>query len=210
METLEWMETMRMLKIAWFINLVMIICELQVLGHIRKKTDILKYYTYLQNLLSLFASFVFVVCIVSGREIPELIKGMRYIATCGLAATMFMFLAFLGGGKTIQITEDDLLAGFSPQVANAILHYVCPILWLISFVFFERELPLANGVWTSIAAIPSCLYWIVYIILSAAKLWEEPYAFAAQGAKSKIREGLTFALIPVSFIAISFVLWTIR
>ena len=52
METLEWMETMRMLKIAWFINLAMIICELQVLGHIRKKTDILKYYTYLQNLLS--------------------------------------------------------------------------------------------------------------------------------------------------------------
>ena len=199
-----------MLKIALFINLIMILCELQTLGHIRKKTDILKYYTYLQNLLSLFASFVFVGCVIFGREIPEFIKGLRYIATCGLAAAMFMFVVFLGAGKTTKITEDDFLAGCSPQMANAILHYICPILSLISFVFFERALPLANGVWTSLAAIPSCLYWIIYMILSAAKLWEEPYAFAAHGANSKMREVLTFVLIPVSFIAISFVLWIIK
>ena len=199
-----------MLKIALLINLVIVICELHTLGHIRKKTDILKYYTYLQNLLSLFASFLFVVCMVSGREIHEFIKGLRYIATCGLTAAMFMFLAFLGAGKTIKITEDDFLAGFSPQIANVILHYVCPALSLISFLFFERELSFSNGVWTMIAAIPSCLYWTIYIILSAAKLWEEPYAFATQGTKSKIREVLTFVLIPFSFIAISFVLWTMR
>ena len=199
-----------MLRIALFINLVIIICELQTLGHIRKKTDILKYYTYLQNLLSLFASFVFVVCMVFCREIPEYVKGLRYIATCGLAATMFIFLAFLGAGKTTKITEDDFLAGFPPKIASTILHYICPVLSLISFVFFERELSLSNGVWTSIVAIPSCLYWIIYIILSATKLWEEPYTFAIQGAKSKMREVFTFVFIPFSFISISFVLWIIR
>ena len=46
----------------------------------------------------------------------------------------------------------------------------CPILSLVSFVLFEREIPLSNGIWTSIVAIPSCLYWMIYIVLSLTKL----------------------------------------
>ena len=199
-----------MLKIALLINSMIIIFELYTLAHIRRKTDILKYYTYLQNLLALFASLMLVACLVFSREVSEFIIGLRYIATCGLIAAMFMFLVFLGGGKRIKITEDDLLAGISPRIANAILHFICPALSLSSFVVFERALHLSNGAWTIIVAIPSCLYWVIYIILSETKLWEEPYVFAAQGTKSKIREVFTFVLIPVSFIAISFVLWNIR
>ena len=203
-----------MLKMALLINLIIIFCELCTLGNIRKKTDILKYYTYLQNFLTLFASFAFFIYLimhmVSGREIPAFIKGIRYVATCGLVAAMFMFLTFLGAGKKIALTENDFLAGFSPKIANAVLHYICPILSLVSFVLFERELPLTNGIWTSIAAIPSCLYWIVYLIFSATKSWEEPYAFVAHESKSKIQEVLPLFLIPLLFVAISFVLWTVR
>ena len=203
-----------MLKIALFINLIIVICELYALGHIRRKTDILKYYTYLQNLLALFISFLFfiylIVCMVFGREIAVFIKGLRYVVTCGLAATMFVFAVILGAGKKIAITEDDFLWGCSPETANAILHYICPVLSIVSFVFFERELPLSDGIWTSVAAIPSCLYWVIYIILSVTKSWEEPYAFTTQGAKSKMKEGFLFSLLPLSFIAISFVLWTIK
>ena len=203
-----------MLKMALFINLIIIILELYTLVHIRRKTDILKYYTYLQNLLELFVSCVFcislIVCMVYSREIPEFVRGLRYVATCGLAAAMFTFLTVLGAGKKIAITEDDFHKRLSPRFANAVLHYVCPILSLVSFLFFERELLLADGIWTSIAAIPSCLYWIIYIILSVTKSWEEPYAFMTQGAKSKLQEVLTFFLLPISFIAISFVLWMIK
>ena len=203
-----------MLKIALLINLIIIFCELYTLLHIRKKTDILKYYTYLHNLLALSVSTVFfiylIICIASGSEIPELLRGIRYVATCGLVSTMLMFLTVLGGGKKIALTEDDFIPGLSPKIANAVLHYICPVLSLVSFVFFERELPLLNGVWTSITAIPSCLYWIVYIILSATKSWEEPYAFTAQEGKSKMQEVIPFFLLPLLFIAVSFVLWTVR
>ena len=203
-----------MLKMALLTNLIIIICEVYTLGHIRKKTDILKYYTYLHNLIALLVSIVFsiglIICIISGREIPELLSGLRYIATCGLVASMLIFLIILGGGKKILLTEDDFLSGFSPKIASAVLHYICPILSVLSFLLFERELPLLNGIWTSITAIPSCLYWIVYIVLSAAKLWEEPYNFTSQKGKSKIHEVLPFLLIPFLFIAISFVLWTVR
>ena len=203
-----------MLKMALLINLIIIFCEVCTLGHIRKKADLLKYYTYLQNLLALLVSLVFsiylVMHLISGREIPAFLEGIRYVATCGLVAAMLMFLIFLGAGKKIALTEKDFLSGFSPKIANAVLHYICPILSLVSFALFERELPLSGGIWTSIAAIPSCLYWIAYLILSAAKLWEEPYAFVAQGGKSKIQEILPLFLLPMLFIAISFVLWAVR
>ena len=203
-----------MLKMALLIHLIIIVCEGCTLGHIRKKTDILKYYTYLQNLLALAASFVLLIYLimhaVSGSEIPAFVKGLRYIATCGLAATMLMFLTFLGGGKKLALTEDDFLPGFSPETANAVLHYICPLLCVISFVVFERELPLSDGIWTSLAAVPSCVYWAAYILLSTAKLWEEPYAFVSQNAKNKAQEMLPFFVIPLLFIAVSFVLWTVK
>lgn len=203
-----------MLKMALLTNLIIIICEVYTLGHIRKKTDILKYYTYLHNLIALLVSVVFTIGLiahmVSGREIPEFLRGLRYIATCGLVATMLIFLTILGGGKKFSLTDDDFFTGFSPKIANAVLHYICPVLSVFSFLLFERELPLLNGIWTSVTAIPSCLYWIVYIILSAAKFWEEPYDFTVQESKSKIHEVLPFFLIPFLFIAISFVLWTVR
>lgn len=203
-----------MLIIAFIINLIIAICEFITLGHIRGKRNILKYYTYLQNFIALIVSLIFciclIVCIVSGRTIPEFVKGLRYVATCGLLATMLVFVTFLGAGKKISITEDDFLFGFSPKTANIILHYICPILSLVSFVLFEREIHLSNGIWTGIVAIPSCIYWIIYIVLSVTKRWEEPYNFASQGEKSNMGEILSVLLIPLSFIAISFVLWNVK
>jgi len=199
-----------MLKLALFINVAIVILEVYTLAHIKGKQNILKYYTYLQNLIALIASLLFSVCLASGRTVPEYAKGLRYLATCGLAATMFIFVVFLGAGKKIAITQDDFLGDFSPKRANMILHYLCPALSLVSFVFFEREISLSNGIWTGLAAIPSCAYWIVYLILTGAKLWEEPYRFTSAGQKTTGRDVLTMVMLPLSFMAISFVLWNIQ
>ncbi len=194
---------------ALIANLAIAICEAYIFWHVRHKCDILKYYTYLQNGLSLVSSLLFVGFMVFDNEVPEIINGFRYITTCGLVATMFIFVFFLGAGKKVMITNDDFLPGVSPAVANAILHYICPMLSLASFLFFEREFCLSNPIWTGLVALPSCLYWVVYAILSVMKLWDEPYDFTDSGG-SKIREALPFVLIPVSFIAISYVIWNIR
>lgn len=201
-----------MLIKALITNLVIVICEVLTLGHIRGKWNILKYYTYLQNFLALIVSLVFSVCsivyLVSGRIIPEYIRGLRYAATCGLLATMFIFIVFLGAGKKIAITEDDFLFGFSPVMANIILHYICPILSLVSFLLFEREIKISNGIWTAIVAIPSCIYWITYMVLSLTNAWEEPYNFASKA--NKIWDVLSVLLIPLSFIVISYTLWNVK
>ena len=201
-----------MLIKALITNLVIVICEVFTLGHIRGKRNILKYYTYLQNFLALIVSLVFsicsIVCLVSGRTIPEYFRGLRYVATCGLLATMFTFIVFLGAGKKIAITEDDFLFGFSPVMANIILHYICPILSLVSFLLFEREIKISNGIWTAIVAIPSCIYWITYMVLSLTNAWEEPYNFASKA--NKIWDVLSVLLIPLSFIVISYTLWNVK
>ena len=203
-----------MLIVALILNLVISGCELYALVHIKDKLNILKYYTYLQNFLSLIVSLIcciyLTISIVSGETVPEFVMGLRYIATCGLVATMFIFIVFLGNGKKIAITEDDFQPGFNPKKANIIFHYVCPIVSLLSFVVFERQIDLSNDIWTAIVAIPSCTYWIVYIVLSKTKLWEEPYDFTATDKKNNFIEVLTVLLIPLSFIAISFILWNIK
>lgn len=202
-----------MLFMAFAANLVIVICEFLALGHIKEKGDILKYYTYLQNFLAMIASLFFCVflpvCLTAGKPVPEFMKGLRYVTTCGLLAAMFVFLIFLGAGKKVSMTEDDFLCGFRPKTANFLLHYLCPVLSLVSFLLFEREIAPSHDIWTAIAPIPSCVYWITYLILSATKSWEEPYCFASAGEKTGLRNILSVLLIPLSFIAISYFLWNI-
>ena len=200
-----------MLCLALISNITLCACEIRVLCSLKKKTDLFKYYTYLQNFLSLAAGAVFAVSLAAhlffGCEMPEFARGLRYIASCGLLAAMLTFAVFLSNGKN-QLTEDDFNT-ISPQKANFLLHYFCPLLSLLSFVAFERSLPLADPLWTSLAAVPSILYWVVYFILSAFKLWKEPYDFSSD-KKSAMPEALIFTLIPASFIALSFLLWQIK
>ncbi|MBR5231673.1 MAG: hypothetical protein IKW00_05435 [Clostridia bacterium] len=200
-----------MLCLALISNLTLCACEIYILGKLKRKTDVFKYYTYLQNFLSLAAGAVFVFCLAAsfftGRAVPEFARGLRYISTCGLLAAMLTYTVFLSNGKN-QLTEEDF-SDVSPQKANFILHYFCPLLSLLSFSVFERSLLLDHPVWTSLAAVPSILYWIVYFILSAFKLWKEPYDFSSD-KKGAVPEALIFTLIPVSFIALSFLLWQIK
>ena len=199
---------------ALLANIAIVVFELYTLWHLRKKTDVLKYYTYLQNLIALATSLVFSVFLIidlaSNCAIPEFAKGLRYVATCGLCATTLIFVLFLGAGKKVAMTENDFLPGCKPNVANIILHYICPILSLVSFVCFERNIELNNGIWTALVAIPSCAYWATYGVLSATKSWDEPYNFTSNEKKHAILDWLPFVAIPILFIALSFVLWNVK
>ena len=200
-----------MLELSLIVNLIIVICEIITLLHIKGKLNIFKYYTYLQNFFALIISILYsisiTICLITGNIVPEFIKGLRYIGTTGLISTMFIFIVFLDGGKKVSITQDDFVRGFNYKIANVILHYICPILSLISFIIFEREIILDNGIWTILVALPSCLYWIIYIIFSSTKVWKEPYNFTS---KNKVLEVLTYIFIPVSFIVISFIIWNIK
>ncbi len=200
--------------LALICNLVLTGAQIYCLGSLKKKTDIFKYYTFLQNFLALLVSSAFsvylLVFLLWGYPVPEFIRGLRYVATCGLAATTFIYAAFLAREEKNRLSQGDFLPGISPQRAKLLLHYLCPAISLLSFLVFERPIALESGIWTALAAIPSCGYWIVYLVLSAAKLWEEPYALPASEKKNSLVETLVTLLIPVSFIGISFLLWNLK
>lgn len=201
------------LYISLLLNLIIIVCELKTLSKIKNKIDIIKYYTYLQNLITLITSIIFsiylVITIFNNKNIPEFVRGLRYIATCGLTATMFIYVLFLSKNKNNVLTKEDFIGNFNPKIANFILHYFCTIISLLSFIFFEKSIILTDPNWTGYAAIPSCLYWIIYLILSTFNLWKEPYYFTPK-KKNILLEIIIMLTIPLSYILISFILWNIK
>lgn len=201
-------------SISLVLNLIIIVCETWTLSKIEKKINIIKYYTFLQNFLALIISIIFsvylIVAIFFNGIIPQFVRGIRYTATCGLIATMFIYVVFLSSKN--KLDEKDFISNFNPRIANFILHYFCPIISLVSFVLFERTIILDKPEWTGYVAIPSCIYWIIYIILSIFNLWEEPYDFTSQKGKNKniLLELLVKISIPLSFLLISYVVWKVR
>lgn len=191
--------------VAFILNIIIVICELVVLSRLNKKKDILKYYTYLQNFLCLIVSIIFCIYCIGSEVIPEYVRGLRYIVSTGLIFTTFIYI-LLSTNKDNKISDKDF-KGIKGSTANIVLHYLCPILSLISFIWFERSICLSNSIWTLLVAIPSCLYWIVYFILSVTKLWKEPYDFST---KNKVVDSLMVIMIPISFIIISIILWNVR
>ena len=79
-------------------------------------------------------------------------------------------------------------------------------------MFFERGTVLTDSEWTGYAAIPSCIYWAIYIILTVTHLWIEPYGLTASRTEKKnhIVGILLLLAIPASFILISYVLYWIN
>ena len=182
---------------------------------LKNKLSIFRYYTFLNSFIALIVSFIFSIFLINNiiynNLVPEYIKGLRYVATCGLVATMIIYKLFLSNKSQNLISSDDFKAKTNLQKTNIIIHYVCPIISLVSFIFFERQIELLNSKWTLYTAIPSCLYWSVYLILSTLKLWEEPYDFSNNSKKNnQFKEMITYIGIPILFIVLSYILWNIK
>jgi hypothetical protein len=209
------MEEYVMLIVALVINLIILICEIYVLIKVRRKRNIFKYYTFLQNFLTTIVSSIFIVYLILNilfsHQITEYIKGMRYVSSCGLITTTIIYVLFLSSNNKNMLSNEDFVK-LNPKIANVLLHYLCPVLSLLSFIIFEREITLTNSIWTGLAALPSGLYWLVYLILSLTKLWEEPYDLTSKrtGVKGLLLEIFTLILIPIIFMFVSFLLWEIK
>jgi hypothetical protein len=201
-----------LLCIALVLNIFLFLSEGYVLSMVRKKVDILKYYTYLQNFLSMIVSVVssvfIIIYLATDNTVPGFIRGLRYIATCGLLFASFMYIVFLSSNKENHFSSEDFNR-LDYKKANLFLHYICPLVSLISFVIFENEIVATSSIWTALVAIPSCLYWVIYLVLTYAKIWEAPYNFTNSKKKNVVIEILSFISIPIVFILVSYILWNI-
>lgn len=188
--------------IAFIINLIIVFLEFIVFIGLKRKNDVFKYYTYFQNYIALITSLLFCVFFFTFKECLCLLKGVRYVVTCSLILASFVYIVILS--KNNKFTKDDFNI-INPNLANIILHYICPILSLISLVYFETNICIIGNVWTMIACVPSILYLIIYIILTTI-FKEEPYKVSKNNNLFNI---ISLIFIPFIFILISYVLWNI-
>lgn len=200
--------------IVLLLNLIIIISEIYILSRLKNKLEVFKYYTYLQNVLCLIISSLFLIYIVGNMMfdivIPGYIRGLRYVVSTSLVFASIIYIVFLSSNKKNRISDKDFI-GISGKKANIILHYLCPIISLVSFIYFERSIILDNSIWTLLVIIPSCLYWVIYLVLSICKVWVEPYDFSNKnGKKNIIFDILSFVSVPFLFVLISFIIWNLR
>jgi len=185
-----------------------------VLSKLASKTDILKYYTYLSNAIALVTSVVFIAVtflnMFRGNTTPLWLKGIRFCATYMLVTTMFVFSVILlprhKSGNLI--TASDFTSGLDPNLANLLLHYLCPLISVCSFLLLERQPVLAGSEWTLYGALPTIVYWSAYLLLTATRLWKDPYGLSTenQGVSSK-SDTLLFLLIPILSMGLDYLLW---
>lgn len=188
--------------IAFILNLIIVFLEFIVFIGLKRKNDVFKYYTYFQNYIALITSLLFCVFFFTFKECLCLLKGVRYVVTCSLILASFVYIVILS--KNNKFTKDDFNI-INPNLANIILHYICPILSLISLVYFETNICIIGNVWTMIACVPSILYLVIYIILTTI-FKEEPYKVSKNNNLFNI---ISLIFIPFIFILISYVLWNI-
>ena len=210
------METVKLI-LALALNLMIVGLEVFTLTKLSDKKEILKYYTYLSNLIALIGSTVFVAVtlwnLIGGNPAPIWLKGIRFTSTYMLVTTLFVFsLVLLPSHKSGNtITANDFI-GISPKLANLILHYLCPVISAVSFILLERQPVLAGSEWTLYAAFPTIGYWTFYLILTTFNLWKDPYGFSQPSEKSgsvmSVIAGIAmFALIPAMSMGLDYLLW---
>ena len=210
------MEAMALIP-ALLLNCIIAALELFVLTKIADKKDILKYYTYLSNAIALISSAVFAVvtCVnlCRGGITPLWLKGLRFCATYMLVTTMFVFSVILHPRNQSEhlITDSDFTGGIDPRTANLLLHYLCPVISACSFLLLERQPVLTGSEWTLYGALPTIVYWSVYLLLTATNLWKDPYGLSEEnpGTSSKA-DILLFLLIPVFSMGLDYLLWWIN
>ena len=134
------------------------------------------YYTQLSNIFALLVSASFVaygICVIVSKSyiIPLWLKLLRFMVTCCLAVTMIVVFVVLipmigEGGFRLMVLVN----------ATPYHHLICPLLSIISFIFFELK-PELNIKHTLVALVPTIIYGLVMFLLNLLRTIEGPYPF---------------------------------
>ncbi len=152
-------------KIAFIANSLICILEVYALMKYVKvnHTLSLEYYTMDSNLLSLMSSFLF---IIFYKKTKERIKDFRFISTCCLTVTflvvLFILVPMMNFNYKALLLDNELL----------FLHTICPIISIISYVFFEERSNKKN-----LGIIFTIMYSLILIPLNIIGVVDGPYPF---------------------------------
>lgn len=161
--------------VSFALSLVIVALEVLtgVMAFRELKLAAFQYYTLDSNLLLLVSAVLWLPFegryLRDGVAVPSWVRTVKYTATCTTSVTLMVVLTVLA---PMEHDFGGLL--FSGFLLYA--HTLCPLLALVSFLFFEGE-PKLHQDDVLIAIAPTVLYALVAITLNAAKVWHGPYPF---------------------------------
>ena len=160
-------------------------------------TRLFRYFTTLSNVFCAIASLIVVICRLCG-SLPLWALLLKYVGTAAVTVTMLTVFLFLGP------TSHDWKGLLTK--AELFLHLICPLLAIVSFLFFEKT---AMPAWTiAIGSLPVPVYGALYmykvIYAPEEKRWEDFYGFnrGGKGVISVILMTAAGALIALALWAI--------
>ena len=159
-------------KVSIILNSIIVILEIialiisyKTLGRI-----CIEYYTIDSNILALISSALYIIFLLKKNNIPRWLSFFKYLTTIGLSVTFVVVLFVL-----LPMTDFDL---YGMLVSDSLIfhHVLCPILAIITFLFFDK---------IGKFSIKDCffglsftvVYSIVLILLNYYKVLEGPYPF---------------------------------
>ena len=164
------------LLISVILNFLIVLFEIVgvVLSLKRRGVEAFLYYTELTNYLTLLISLLYVIVgiivLKNNSKIPSWLINIRYASTVGLILTFMVVLCIL-----VPLTPSEFVFYFFGD-SNLYQHFICPILAVISFIFFERFAAIKKTViWYGV--FPTLIYGLILISLNACKIIIGPYPF---------------------------------
>ena len=170
------------------------------------KRILFRYFTVLSNLLCAVSTAAVVVARLGGAGdvnaavgiLPAWVSVLKYVGTCAVTVTLLTVFCFLAPSLG---SFKDLL-----QAQDFLLHFLCPVLAIISYVFFD-QIKMSFG-FVLLGTLPVLLYGIYYlyrvIYAPPEKRMEDFYTFNRGG-----KWPIAFAAMVIAAFVISVVLWAV-
>ncbi|MDD3795335.1 MAG: hypothetical protein PHE06_05065 [Lachnospiraceae bacterium] len=173
---------------AFVLNLCIVIFELIGIATqlAQQGAAAFQFYTLDSNILALAASVCYLVYVCRHRSkdrcedspsIPGWVHLLKYLSTCCLTVTFVVVITVLAPAAGVGGYQKMLFSG-----TMLFHHFLCPVLSLISYIFFEGKMD--NGRRTEsakkdimIAVLPTFIYAVIALILNIMKIMNGPYPF---------------------------------
>lgn len=162
------MRTQRTKRSVFILHLVLVVLEIIAARYMLAKEGlpVFRYYTVDSNVLQLFVSLWYLVCLIRKKDIPSVLAVLHLVSAVCLTVT-FMIAAF------VLMPQSTFAYYFLENVAP-INHFLGPVLSLISLMLSDVQIPKKALFAPSVATI---LYGGVALILNMAGVLKGPYFF---------------------------------
>ncbi len=157
------------LKVAFALNLIVVVLEVYATANslTHFKMNMFQYYTIDSNIIAIFSS-LFYVCFYKKQK-PLALAIFRLLAAVNLSLTflivLFVLSPSMGGIYVVMFQGNSLFQ-----------HFFCPIITVISFFFFEKDITTVKGMWR-LLPLPTAVYAAIMIFLNISYVIEGPYPF---------------------------------